>query len=119
LRPRRGPRIRSWSIRHSELKKTGSTRKTAPQKFAKWLAKHENRDPRFGFVYQYHPRSDAHSVALCRFILEDLLEQSTVLKDQTAVVEQAVRKLARAELSADDLTAKKRQHPRADPRRNG
>jgi hypothetical protein len=55
-------------------------RKTAPQKFAKWLAKHEHRDPRYGFVYQYHPRSDAHSVALCRFLLEDLLEQSNLLK---------------------------------------
>jgi hypothetical protein len=39
--------------------------------------------------------------------------------NQTAVVEQAVRKLARAELPADDLSAKKRQRPRADSRKNG
>jgi hypothetical protein len=46
------------------------------------MAKHEHRDPRYGYVYQYHPRSDAHSIALCRFILEDLLEQSHFLKGQ-------------------------------------
>jgi hypothetical protein len=57
--------------------------KMAPQKFARWMAKHEHRDPRYGFVYHYHPRSDAHSIALCRFILEDLLEHSAVLKEQT------------------------------------
>jgi hypothetical protein len=56
--------------------------RTAPQKFARWMAKHEHRDPRYGFVYHYHPRSDAHSIALCRFILEDLLEHSPVLKQQ-------------------------------------
>src|SRR5580692_10919613 len=57
-------------------------RKTAPQKFAHWLAKHEHRDPRYGFVYHYHPRSDAHSIALCRFIIEDLLEESPGWKEE-------------------------------------
>jgi hypothetical protein len=54
----------------------------APQKFVRWMAKHEHRDPRYGFVYHYHPRSDAHSIALCRFILEDLLQASQILKEQ-------------------------------------
>jgi hypothetical protein len=45
----------------------------APAKFAQWLALHEHRDPIYGWVYQYHPRSDAHSIALCKMILEDLL----------------------------------------------
>jgi hypothetical protein len=55
---------------------------TAPEKFAEWLATHEHRDTRYGYVYRYHPRSDAHSIALCRFILEDLLEHCPPLRDQ-------------------------------------
>jgi hypothetical protein len=46
------------------------------------MATHEHRDPRYGFVYQYHPRSDAHSIALCRFLLEDLLAHCPILKTQ-------------------------------------
>jgi hypothetical protein len=56
--------------------------KAAPQKFADWMARHEHRDRQFGFVYKYHPRSDAHSVALCRLILEDLLDECTALREQ-------------------------------------
>jgi hypothetical protein len=37
----------------------------APEEFAIWLTAHEHKDPIFGWVYHYHPRSDAHSVALC------------------------------------------------------
>jgi hypothetical protein len=62
--------------------KLGTMRKTAPQKFADWLAKHEHRDDRYGFVYHYHPRSDAHSIALCRFILADLLETCLPMREQ-------------------------------------
>lgn len=54
----------------------------APKKFAKWLAKHEHRDPQYGWVYQYHPRSDAHSIALCRFVLQDLLASCSELRAQ-------------------------------------
>jgi len=57
---------------------------TAPRKFIRWLAKNEHRDPRYGYVYRYHPRSDAHSIALCRFILEDLLQQCAGLREQAA-----------------------------------
>src|SRR5262245_38358718 len=35
----------------------------APEKFAQWMAQHEHPDLVYGWVYQYHPRSDAHSVA--------------------------------------------------------
>jgi hypothetical protein len=45
----------------------------APQQFIEWLTAHEHRDPVYGWVYRYHSRSDAHSVALCGFVLEDLL----------------------------------------------
>jgi hypothetical protein len=55
---------------------------TAPKKFAQWLAKNEHRDRNYGYVYRYHPRSDAHSIALCRFILEDLLKHCAPLRQQ-------------------------------------
>lgn len=45
----------------------------APQRFAAWLNAHEHKDPVHGWVYRYHSRSDAHSIALCNLILEDLL----------------------------------------------
>ncbi|MEX0700994.1 MAG: hypothetical protein WD069_02755, partial [Planctomycetales bacterium] len=56
----------------------------APEKFARWLAAHEHPDPNYGWVYRYHPRSDAHSVALCELILEDLLWACDALRTQAA-----------------------------------
>lgn len=46
---------------------------SAPQNFAAWLSAHEHKDSAYGWVYHYHSRSDAHSIALCKLILEDLL----------------------------------------------
>lgn len=57
---------------------------TAPRKFVRWLAKNEHPDRNYGYVYRYHPRSDAHSVALCRFILEDLLRQCEPMRADAA-----------------------------------
>jgi hypothetical protein len=54
----------------------------APQQFAAWLSAHQHRDPKFGCVYHYHPRSDAHSIALCRLVLEDLLAECPCLSEQ-------------------------------------
>src|SRR5437764_472494 len=31
---------------------------TAPTRFAAWMAAHEHRDAKLGFVYRYHPRRD-------------------------------------------------------------
>ena len=55
---------------------------SAPQQFAEWLAAHEHRDPKYHRVYHYHPRSDAHSIALCKLTLHDLLVACPILKDQ-------------------------------------
>ena len=55
----------------------------APHRFAEWLSKHEHRD-KDGRMYRYHPRSNAHSVALCTFILVDFVECCSVLRDQAA-----------------------------------
>jgi hypothetical protein len=53
----------------------------APADFAAWLATHEHRDPTYGWVYRYHPRSDAHSVALCKLVLRDLVEACPLLRE--------------------------------------
>ena len=53
-----------------------------PQAFADWLTAHEHKDPKYGWVYRYHSRSDAHSVALCGFVLKDLLAACPVLREQ-------------------------------------
>jgi hypothetical protein len=55
---------------------------SAPEQFAAWLTAHEHKDPKYGWVYHYHSRSDAHSIALCKLILEDLLLACPTLKDQ-------------------------------------
>lgn len=51
----------------------------APARFAAWLTANEHRDQTYGLVYRYHPRSDSHSVALCGFILDDLMRDSALL----------------------------------------
>lgn len=46
---------------------------SAPEELVSWFTKHEHKDKKYGWVYHYHSRSDAHSIALCTLILEDLL----------------------------------------------
>ena len=46
----------------------------APKDFADWLTSHEHPDPVYGWVYRYHSRSDAHSIALCKLVLRDIIE---------------------------------------------
>jgi len=48
------------------------------------MAAHEHRDPKFGHVYKYHPRSDSHSVALCNLVMNDLLTACFPLREQVA-----------------------------------
>jgi hypothetical protein len=55
---------------------------TAPAHFADWMTAHEHTDPKYGHTYRYHSRSDAHSIALCEFVLQDLLAACPVLRDQ-------------------------------------
>jgi hypothetical protein len=54
----------------------------APEKFVEWMSNYQHVDRRFGHVYRYHSRSDAHSVALSLFILEDLIETCAALRSQ-------------------------------------
>jgi hypothetical protein len=62
---------------------------SAPQQFAAWLSAHEHKDPKYGWVYHYHSRSDAHSIALCTLILEDLLFACPILSEH-ALADQVV-----------------------------
>jgi hypothetical protein len=52
----------------------------APEKFVAWMSANSHVDRRFGHVYHYHSRSDAHSVALSTFIVQDLLTACTALR---------------------------------------
>ena len=45
------------------------------------MTAHEHVDAKNGLTYHYHPRSDAHSVALCRFIADDLVRATPALRD--------------------------------------
>ena len=56
----------------------------APEKFTAWLSKHQHVDRKYGHIYRYHSRSDAHSVALCEEIVADLLARCDVLREQAA-----------------------------------
>ncbi len=53
----------------------------APARFVDWMNHHTHKDG-LGYVYHYHPRSDAHSVALCTFLWHDLLEACPALRAQ-------------------------------------
>lgn len=55
---------------------------SAPEEFAAWLASNRHEDKKLGRAYNYHPRSDAHSVALCEFVARDLREASPSIHQQ-------------------------------------
>jgi len=52
----------------------------APARFAQWVSENRYVDPRFGHIYRYHPRSNAHSIALCTEIWRDLMAACPVLR---------------------------------------
>jgi hypothetical protein len=52
----------------------------APERFVEWMSDNSHVDRRFGHVYHYHSRSDAHSVILSTLIVEDLLTICAALR---------------------------------------
>jgi hypothetical protein len=52
----------------------------APERFVEWMSRNSHVDRRFGHVYHYHSRSDAHSVMLSTLIIEDLLTMCAALR---------------------------------------
>lgn len=59
-----------------------SPRQLAPERFAEWMRQYQHVDRRYGHVYYYHSRSDAHSIALCTEVLRDLLAICPTLSAQ-------------------------------------
>ena len=55
--------------------------RSAPERFIEWMTAHEHIDRKNELTYHYHPRSDAHSVALSRFIAADLVRMTPALGD--------------------------------------
>lgn len=53
----------------------------APERFSEWMSTHTANDNKHGRrVYRYHPRSDEHSKALCRMVMDDLLDTCPLLR---------------------------------------
>jgi hypothetical protein len=73
---------RVYSREHQKTDAGNAGTMHAPQKFAEWMSAYRHVDRRFGHVYLYHSRSDAHSIALCTFILEDLLATCATVSAQ-------------------------------------
>lgn len=93
----------------------------APEKFADWMNHHSHTNG-LGHVYRYHPRSDAHSIALCTYTLEDLIEACPLLKNQAAqglVVYGINEKFTSPSTGRTKWTDPSETHPswRASPRR--
>jgi hypothetical protein len=51
----------------------------APRRFADWMTNNQHVSERCGNTYRYHSRSDSHSKAISRFVLEDVLDASPLL----------------------------------------
>jgi len=45
----------------------------APRRFVDWMSANTQLNKSNGRSYRYHPRTDTHSKALCRFVVDDLL----------------------------------------------
>ena len=52
----------------------------APERFAVWMTANVHRDS-YG-EYRYHPRSDSHSKQLCLSVLEDLIDNCSIVREQ-------------------------------------
>lgn len=52
----------------------------APEKFAVWMTANVHKDS-YG-EYRYHPRSDSHSKQLCLSVLEDLIDNCPIIREQ-------------------------------------
>jgi hypothetical protein len=51
-------------------------------RFVDWLATNSQRSKTDGRLYNYLPRSDSHSIVLCRFIVQDLVLRSEVIREK-------------------------------------
>jgi hypothetical protein len=59
-----------------------ATQPSALARFVDWLASNSQLSKTDGRHYNYLPRSSSHSLALCRFIIEDLIQRSEVIREK-------------------------------------
>lgn len=57
---------------------------SAPERFANWLATNQQLSRTDGRMYNYLPRSDSHSIAICDFIVQDLVQRCPVIRGKAA-----------------------------------
>jgi hypothetical protein len=55
---------------------------SALARFVDWLASNSQRSNTDGRYYNYLPRSSSHSLALCGFIVQDLVQRSEVIREK-------------------------------------
>lgn len=55
---------------------------SAPQDFVSWLADNRQHSKKHNGVYNYHSRSDSHSIAICRFVVLDLYRVSELIRQK-------------------------------------
>lgn len=55
---------------------------SALSQFVDWLATNQQISKTDGRYYNYHPRSNSHSLWLCRYIMEDLLRRSEIIREK-------------------------------------
>jgi hypothetical protein len=53
---------------------------SALSQFVDWLATNQQPSKTDGRLYNYHPRSNSHSLWLCRYIMKDLLTRSEIIR---------------------------------------
>ena len=54
----------------------------APERFVEWLTNNQHFDKTLGHVYRYHSRSDSHSKAISSFVLNDIFQICSTLRQQ-------------------------------------
>jgi hypothetical protein len=53
---------------------------SALSQFVDWLAANQQPSKTDGRIYNYHPRSNSHSLWLCRYIVNDLITRSEIIR---------------------------------------
>ncbi|MGC3971635.1 MAG: hypothetical protein QM775_31105 [Pirellulales bacterium] len=53
----------------------------APANFVQWMTQNTQVDRKLGHEYRYHPRSDSHSIAICKLVVEDLVNACPLLAE--------------------------------------
>lgn len=57
---------------------------SAPERFVNWLAANQQLSKTDGRMYNYLPRSDSHSIAVCDFIVQDLVQRCPAIRSKAS-----------------------------------